>query len=98
MADYRERFLIVAFTWRGPAKVDEITPLFDKALDWLKLGASTWILWTNTDPSEWFTYIQPFLGENDTVFVGELDLSTTFAKYAGWQKKFVWGWIDKHRS
>jgi hypothetical protein len=97
MANSRARFVIVAFTWRGEMKVDELRPSFDAALDWVKLGGTTWVLWTTKAPSEWQRILQPFIGDEDTVLIAELNLAETLENYSGWQYKWVWDWIDKHR-
>lgn len=97
MVDLRERFLIVVFTWRGPAKVDELKPVFDLAIDWVRIGANTWILWTNTNAAGWFPPLQPHLGAGDSLFISELNLSTVNENYTGWQDKWIWDWFDKHR-
>jgi hypothetical protein len=97
MDDYRERFLLVAFTWKGPEKVDELKPLFGTAIDWIRIAANTWVLWTSNDAQLWFTYIHPHLGADDSVFIAELDLSTIHEKFHGWHKKWVWDWFEKHR-
>lgn len=97
MADYRERFLIVVFTWKESAKVDELKPLFNTAIDWVRIAANTWVLWTNNDANMWFRYIKPHLGANDSVFIAELDMATMNEKFYGWHDKWVWEWFEKHR-
>jgi hypothetical protein len=91
------RYLIFAFTWSGPSKIDEIKPLFDKALDWFRYAPNGWILWTNTDVNEWFKRIQPYLGPNDHLLIVEADFSEAGKTYTGWQQKWVWDWVQKHR-
>lgn len=93
----RGRFLVVVFTWRGAAKVSELEPIFNKALDWIKLGANSWVLWTSRNAGEWQSTLQPLLGTDDTLFVAELTLQTIGENYSGWQYKWVWEWFDKHR-
>lgn len=97
MGDSRERFLIVAFAWSGPPKVKELEPLFNTALDWMRVANNVWILWTNSDPTIWATHIKKHLVNEESVFIGELDLTTALDNYSGWEKKWVWDWIDQHR-
>ncbi len=92
------RFLLVSFTWRGPIKVDELKPLFDTAIDWIKFSTDSWLLWTVNEPEVWLKHIKPHLGENDFVFIAELNLSSTPMNYTGWNSKLLWNWIDKHRT
>jgi hypothetical protein len=97
MSELRERFLVIVFTWSTP-KVAAMNSLFDAALDWLKVNDGTWILWTNTNPSEWLAYIKAKMDTDDSVIIAELNLDSVNENYSGWHKKMIWDWIDKHRT
>jgi len=94
----RARFLIVTFHWKTAPKVVELKPVFDTALDWLRIAPNCWILWTNSETEVWFSALQPYLGTDDSMFIGELNLSAPSENYTGWYAKWVWDWINKHRS
>jgi hypothetical protein len=98
MADLRERFLIVAISWKGMDKAEELQPLFDTAIDWFRRSSSLWILWTSSPPSVWLTHIRKHLGPEDTVLIAELDLTTVGENYTGLQSKVFWDWLDGHRK
>jgi hypothetical protein len=97
MTDPRSRFLLVGFTWRGPTKTDELTPLFDSAVDWVRIAPNLWLLWTTNSPEVWLPYIKKHLGSDDFVFIAELNLTSTPENYSGWNSQLVWEWIDKHK-
>lgn len=92
------RFLVVTFTWHESSKVNELTPIFDTALDWLRLSPNFWILWTNSELEVWRGAIQPHLGTGDGFIIGELNLGFPGINYTGWYERWIWDWIDKHRS
>jgi hypothetical protein len=87
------KFLHVSFVWNGVPKVQELEPVFNQALDWLRYGSS-WILWTNTDAESWYARIAPHITVNDRVFVCELNTNNK----QGWMDKFAWEWLNKNRA
>ncbi|HZW95972.1 MAG TPA: hypothetical protein VFF64_23705 [Candidatus Eremiobacteraceae bacterium] len=97
MTEPRARFVIVVFTWRKVLKTEELEPLFNTAVDWLRFSENGWILWTTNDPPVWFKYIKPHLAPEDSVFIAELNLSHFGSTVSGWQSKMVWDWIKKSR-
>jgi len=98
MTDYRERFLIVTFTWKETPKIVELKPIFNTALDWARIAPNTWILWTNNSPVVWYNHLRHHMTKEDSVLIAELNLTEVAENYVGFYPKWVWDWIDKHRS
>jgi hypothetical protein len=97
MAEYRERFVQVTFSGGTPPADDVLKPLFDSALDWLKIAPNAWILWTNKDPIVWLPFIQRVLPTEGSVLIAELNLKSVSENYTGWQSQSIWDWFNKHR-
>ena len=89
----KKQFLSVTFKWSGASKVDELSPVFDKAIDWLRYAPNCWILWTSSSPQKWLERIKPHLGDGDHVFI----VSVNIKERAGWLPKSTWEWLDKPR-
>lgn len=89
------RFLHVGINFGGVAKVDELIPAFDKALDWARYAPNCWIVWTTSSAEQWYTRLQPHLTENDQLLISALDLKQ---EYAGWLPQAIWDWLSKNRT
>jgi hypothetical protein len=89
-----KRFLHIGFNWSGEPKINELKPVFDNAIDWLRYTPNCWIVWTSSDPEKWYERVKPYLGTGDHVFICAVDMETR----QGWLPKTTWAWIDKERS
>lgn len=87
-------FLHIGFRWEKDAKVEELKPVFDKALDWLRYAPNCWIVWTSSSPHRWYERLKSHLGPGDHVFICELNLTHR----QGWLPKWVWEWLNKERQ
>ena len=87
------RFLHVAFNSKDP-RIDQWTPVFDKATDWLRYAPNCWIIYTGRDPEIWFDRVKPLLREGEHVLICELKLSNR----RGWLPKSAWEWINRTRE
>jgi hypothetical protein len=88
------KFLHVGFNFADGNKIAELTPVFDKALDWVRYAPNCWMLWTTSSPEKWYQRLKPHLGSGEHVFIVELQMSNR----QGWLPKKVWDWINKVRS
>lgn len=98
MAKAPARYLIFAFTWNGLTKIKELDDIFGLAYDWLRISNSCWIIWSNTDVTTWADRVKKVMGNDDNVIISDINLSLATETYSGWQKKWVWDWIQKDRS
>jgi hypothetical protein len=88
-------FLHVGINFKGgPQKTEELKPLFDTALDWIRYAPNCWILWTTSDPETWYKYLKRELHEKDTFFICEINIKNR----QGWLPKMVWEWIRQDRT
>jgi len=87
------RYLHVGFNWAGEAKITELKPIFDKAIDWVRYSPNCWIIWTSSEPEKWYERLKPQLGSGDHLFICAIDLS----ERQGWLPKTIWDWIKKER-
>jgi hypothetical protein len=72
--------------------VDELSPVFDNAIDWLRYAPGCWIVLTNTDPDGWFARLKPHLKDRDAFFICEITLTNR----RGMLTKKIWEWIHKY--
>jgi hypothetical protein len=89
-----KRYLQITFGWTGTPKTKELEPVFNKAVDWMRLTNSSWIVWTSSTPRRWHERIKPFLRTTDSVFIVEINPSERFGQLPKWQ----WEWFQKTRS
>lgn len=89
-----KRTLLVTFNFAGPGKSDELEPVFNKALDWIRYAPNCWLVWTSKDPNIWYRRLKPFLATGDHLLVVEVNL----AERAGWLPRSVWDWINQERA
>jgi hypothetical protein len=92
-AQSRPRFLLVTFAWSAPKQTDQLRPVFDVAIDWIRYMPSCWIIYTTTRTSWWYERIRHYMVQDDRVFICELNLKES----AGWLDTWVWDWINKAR-
>lgn len=88
------KFLHIAFNWTSGLKVEELTPEFNKAKDWVRYAPNCWIVWTTSDMETWYARVRPYMKNEDYVFICEINLKNR----QGWLPKFIWDWINKPRT
>jgi hypothetical protein len=89
------QYLHIGFIWRGPAKLKELTPIFDLAEDWIMYGGNNWIVYTSRSFLEWNGWIRAVLGPEDSVLILEL---TDPLIAVGLMPQWVWDWLNKERT
>ena len=89
------RFLHIGINFSGVAKVAELIPVFNKALDWVRYAPNCWIVWTTSTTEQWHARLKPHLTDKDHMFIVALDLSQ---EYSGWLPQEVWDWLSKDRT
>lgn len=87
------RYIQITFEFDGPAKIAELRPAFDHALDWARIAPNVWIVWTTSTPADWFKRIKPLIGPNDRFYIFGLENNVR----NGWGHKWIWDWLDKNR-
>lgn len=88
------KFIHIGFNWNGVPKINELLPVFNQALDWIRYAPNCWIVWTTTDTLGWHNRIVPLITQADRVFICELNISNK----QGWMDKFAWDWFNKPRN
>ena len=88
------QFLHVSFGWKDAPKIQDLVPVFNKAVDWARYAPNCWILWTTSSAEVWFERLKPHLGPHDHMFICRLDMTDR----QGWLPKWVWDWLDKARE
>jgi len=87
------KFLHIAFNFRGPTKVQELEPIFNQGVDWVRYAPNCWIVWTTSNAETWYSRLKPSLGPNDTMLIIRVDRSERH----GWLPKWIWEWLDRVR-
>ena len=91
----RPRFLAVFLGFGdGQLQNEKFDALFTQhALDWLRLNAFLWVIWTDKTVDEWYEILRHHITQKDNVMIFPIDLK----ERAGWAEKWVWEWIDRAR-
>lgn len=89
------RYWHIGFTWTGPAKLQELRPIFDLAEDWLAYGGNNWLIYTNEGIEKWYGWLGAVLGPEDGVLIIEVK-EPLFG--VGRMPQFVWNWVNRDRS
>ncbi len=88
------RYFLITFNFDAEPKTDELVPVFDLAIDWIRYSSNCWIVWTTSEPVKWFERLKPKLGPKDHMLIVAIDLSCR----QGWLPRSVWDWIKKPRQ
>lgn len=86
-------YLHVGFHWVGEEKIEELEPVFDLALSWIRYAPNCWIVWTSSSPGKWYRRLKPYVGDGDHLFICELNINNR----QGWLPTWAWDWIRKQR-
>lgn len=87
------RFLQIVFNFEGSPKILELTPVFDKAIDWLRIAPNVWIIWTEGSPGDWYLRLKPHIGPKDNFYIFGINNKVRH----GWAPQMVWDFLDKTR-
>ena len=74
-----------------PTKIKELMPAFDLALSWARYAPNNWIVWTPADAPTWYVRLKPYLHDDDSILIGEINMTTN----SGYLPKFIWEWAAK---
>jgi len=87
-----KRHLHIGFNWGdGDPRISTLTPIFNKAIDWIRYAPNCWIVWTSSSPETWYGRLKPLLGEKDSLFIVEINV----AERQGWLSRSIWDWLKK---
>jgi hypothetical protein len=86
-----KKFLHIGFGFQAPPRTDELEPIFDKALDWMRYAPNCWIVQTTSTPQQWLARLRPLLSPSDNVFIVEINP----ANRSGWLPQSIWTWIKE---
>ncbi|MGB7077061.1 MAG: hypothetical protein WBD53_07720 [Xanthobacteraceae bacterium] len=78
----------------GGAHINELKPVFNKAITWFRYAPTNWIVWTSSSAEKWYERLRPHISDDDTVFIGRLDVSET----QGWVSRSFWDWLQQERK
>ena len=89
------KFVHVAFNFEGTdPPIKELEGLFSAALDWVRYGNESWILYTTTELDTWRDRIRA-----TKAVPGEVSfLLVEFGDYySGYLHDWIWEWLHKSR-
>lgn len=75
-------------------EIEAAKVVFNTALDWIKYGSHSWILYSNVELDTWRDRIKTKLVPGDhTFFINEFEKG----RDSGYLTKSVWDWLNKTR-
>jgi hypothetical protein len=91
------KFLHIAINFsRSESSVDDIQPVLNKAVDWVRYAPNCWVVLTTSDLIVWYQRLKGVLHDNDTFFVTELAILDSQVSCTGFLPAFIWQWFAKH--
>jgi len=87
-------FYIVHINLSKKSSEEDLKKRMNKALDWFRISENTWVLYTTSDATKWYSRLSPLVKTDGHVFVCRLDNSDR----KGWMDKAFWQWMRKDRS
>jgi|SRR6185312_17536046 len=85
------RFVLVTFMFPGVPKMRDLEPVFTLVGDdWIRISATTWILWTGRATPEIFQLLNPHIDVQDSIMVVGINPSDSFGRLPPW----VWTWLN----
>lgn len=90
------KIYIVTLRWiDSPINPEMIDAILAQRGDWLRWNGWTWLLASNSAPSEIRGSLMQRLSANDNIIIAEVSSTSV----DGWAPKWVWDWIiDRSRS
>jgi hypothetical protein len=85
-------FLHISFFFKGKAKIDELKPVFNKAIDWYRYAPNCWIVWTTTDTEGWYARLQPLISDDDSMLI----IPFKYEPVSGFASKAMWDFFKSH--
>ncbi len=88
------QFLHISFIFKDGPLVEELEPVFGKAIDWLRYSDTCWVVYTTSDAQRWYDRLKPKIGPRDNVLIMRVDPS----ERQGRMPKSVWEWFRQERG
>lgn len=90
----RRQFLMMTADFRdAPSDDDVLLEQLNKALDWIRLTPTSWLLFTSKDAKAWYARFRR-VSAKGRVFITRVDPSDR----SGFVSRSVWEFIDKHQD
>lgn len=77
----------------GSVPYEAIAAKVGRAKDWARFQPSSWLIWTDLEPQEWFDRLSPLIEPSDTLFVVEIA-----RHWKGQLDTKVAQWMERDRS
>jgi hypothetical protein len=90
------RFVHIGIAFSGEVPdLSKIEEVFQPALDWIRYGPQSWVLYTTTELDTWRDRLRacPVIKEADPFLLTEFKVG----EYSGYQRQAFWDWIHKSR-
>ena len=78
---------------RDDVSLDEVEKKFNLAVDWFRITAQNWVVYTTSDAEKWQARLRPFVDPGGRLFICKLDVSDR----QGWMSPKFWEWLKKDR-
>ena len=82
-------FLHIGITFADRPQIEELEPVFNKAIDWLRYAANCWIVKTRKPPRVWLKRLRSQLATGDHVLIVQINPS----QRSGLLPKWAWEWL-----
>ena len=90
----RKHFVIVSVETDRENVTERLRPLLNRAIDWMEVSPSSWLLWTSSSSSTWLRRIKLSSLKPTSIFVVEVNT----ADRAGEMPSNFWDFIRKRES
>jgi hypothetical protein len=87
-------FYQVTLVTKPGIAADELQKVMDLALDWTRIHANSWIIYSSSNADKWYERLEPLIKPNGVLFICKLDIS----ERQGWMSKKFWAWLRKNRQ
>jgi hypothetical protein len=85
------KFYHRSFIFPGVPNMRDLEPAFSESGDdWIRVSATTWIIWTAKDTNAISYRVMPLLDMYDNFIISEMNPRLTFGRMPPW----VWTWIN----
>ena len=81
----------ISFVFPGVPKMRDLESAFsDFGDDWIRVGATVWVIWTQKSGNEIYFRLLPLLDQHDNFLVTTLEASGTAGRLPAW----AWTWMN----
>ena len=89
-----KRFIILSTDFRELVDQKQFTGTLDRAIDWVQITPTTWLLWTSSSADVWYRRMKRYIKSGNRIFICAVDPDDR----SGFMPESFWDFIRSKTS